>query len=197
LATFFSLEKSGAATLWTLLVKPRFVATNYIAGNRGYFQSPNKLIFYALVLYGLHVLWMDTEVLNMSFDIEGINPAWFFLGLVLPLLVLRAWLLYGVKRHKLAHHLVSSSYFLSLWFILLTLLGDALDSVLDRDWWMVDFAAFMVLTCVYEARVFASDKSWWQQSLLTLAQLLLFVLLIALLVGLIYLSGGRVSSMEA
>ena len=197
LATFFSLAKSGAATIWALLLKPRFVVTNYIQGNRGYLQSPNKLIFYALVLYGLHVLWMDTEVLNMSFDIEGINPSWFFLALVLPFLVLSAWLLYGVKRHKLAHHLVSVSYFWALWFMLLTLLGDALDGLMNRDWSYIDFMAFMLLTCFYEARVFASDKPWWQKSLLALAHVLLFVVLIALLVGLIFLAGGRVSSMAS
>ena len=81
-ATFFSLEKSGLATLWALVVRPNEVISNYIAGNRGYWQSPSKLVFYALLVFGLHSWWSDSEVLNMSFDIEGVNPSWFFLALV-------------------------------------------------------------------------------------------------------------------
>ncbi|MFN3529902.1 MAG: hypothetical protein ACK417_08295 [Bacteroidia bacterium] len=193
LATFFSLEKSGLATIWALLSKPRNVVMNYIQGNRGYWQSPNKLIFYALIIYGLHVIWKNNEVLNMSFDLEGINPSWFFLALVLPFLVVSSWLLYVVKKTKMAHHLISVSYFWALWFILITLLGDALDGLFEREFPMIDFAVFLLLVSWYEARVFASHYNWWKQALLALTQVLLFFILLALLVGVIYLAGGRVS----
>lgn len=192
LATFFSLEKSGGATLWALLRKPRFVVMNYIEGNRGYLQSPNKLIFYALVLFGLHVLLVNQQVLNMSFDIEGFNPAWSFLTLVLPFLVLSSWLLYGPKRIPLAHHLVAVSYFFALWFIVLTILGDALYA-LFRTRNIVDFFLFLLLVGWFSARVFAAHKPVWQQILLGLLQVLLFFVLLAMLVGIIYLLGGRVS----
>lgn len=192
IGTFFSLEKSGGATLWALLRKPRFVVMNYIEGNRGYLQSPNKLIFYALVLFGLHVLLVDQEVLNMSFDIEGFNPAWSFLTLVLPFLVLSSWLLHGPKRIPLAHHLVAVSYFFALWFIILTILGDALYALFNNTIF-VDFVLFLLLVCGFSARVFAAHKPVWQQILLGLIQVLLFFALLALLVGVIYLLGGRVS----
>lgn len=192
IGTFFSLEKSGGATLWALLRKPRFVVMNYIEGNRGYLQSPNKLIFYALVLFGLHVLLVDQEVLNMSFDIEGFNPAWSFLTLVLPFLVLSSWLLHGPKRIPLAHHLVAVSYFFALWFIILTILGDALYALFNNTIF-VDFVLFLLLVCGFSARVFAAHKPVWQQILLGLLQVLLFFALLALLVGVIYLLGGRVS----
>lgn len=78
LGTFFSLERSGLATLWQLLKNPRFVISNYLDGNRGYHQPPNKLLFYALVVYGLHVTLVDSHVLNLTLDIEGTTPSLFF-----------------------------------------------------------------------------------------------------------------------
>lgn len=194
LATFFSLERSGGATLWALIRQPEQVVKNYIAGNRGFWQSPNKLIFYALVVYGLHTLWVDKEVLNMSFDIEGTNPSWFFLGLVLPFLVLSSWLMYGPRKVKLAHHLVSMSYFWSVWFIVFTLWGDLIDLVMVRDWPMMDFFFFLLFVCWSQARVFKPHLRWWKQLLLSPLQVLLFFVLLAAFFGLIYLSGGRVST---
>lgn len=196
LATFFSLEKSGAATIFKLITRPREVVMNYINGNRGYWQPPNKLLFYALVVYGLHVSLADTNVLNLSLDVEGTNPSLFFLALVLPFLVLSAWLLYGAKVRNFANHLVSNSYFWAMWFILITFLGDAIDALTVRDWELLDFFFFLFLVCLYEAKVFAHAKRWWQQVLLSLSQVLLFFTLLALFAGLIYLAGGRISSME-
>jgi len=77
LATFFSLERSGFATLLLLLKKPHIVISNYLAGNRGYYQSPNKLLFYALIVFGLHLSWVDSTVLNLNFDVEGASPSIF------------------------------------------------------------------------------------------------------------------------
>ncbi len=195
-ATFFSLERSGGATIWALIRQPERVVKNYIAGNRGYWQSPNKLIFYALVLYGLHVWWVDTEVLNMSFDIEGVNPSWFFLGLVLPFLVLSSWLMYHPRRVKLAHHLVSMSYFWSVWFIVFTIWGDLIDLVVERDWPMIDFLFFLLLVCWSQARVFKPQLRWWKQLVLAPLQVLLFFILLAGFFGLIYLGGGRVKTVS-
>lgn len=194
LGTFFSLERSGAASIWALIRHPQKVVMNYIDGNRGYWQSPNKLIFYALVVYGLHVLWGDKEVLNMSFDVEGVNPAWFFLALVLPLLVLSGWLMYGPRKIKLSHHLVSSSYFLAVWFVLLTLLGDLVDWVMVRDWPMMDFLFFLILVSWSQARVFKPQWKAWKQLLMAQLQVVLFFALVALLVAVIYLGGGRVKT---
>lgn len=196
LGTFFSLEKSGAATLWKLLRSPQQVVMNYVDGNRGYWQPPNKLVFYGLVLYGLHVSLVDAEVLNLTIEVEGVNPSLFFLSLVLPFLVLSAWLLYGAKPANFARHLVSNSYFWSAWFILLTLLGDTIDAVFIRDWGTVDFFLFLFLVSWSEARVFAPSKTWWRKLLLSFTQVVLFFTLLATFAGLIYLTGGRVSSME-
>lgn len=169
---------------------------NYIEGNRGYWQSPNKLLFYALVVWGLHVLWVDQEVLNLSFDVEGVNPSWFFLGLVLPFLVLSSWLLFGVKRVKLAHQLVAASYFWSVWFIVFTVLGDLIDLVVERHWPMLDIVFFLLFASWSQARVWKSHWAWWKQVLMAKLQVLLFFGLLAAFLGLIYLAGGRVKTIE-
>lgn len=191
-ATFFSLEKSGMATLRSLATQPERVVRNYIDGNRGYWQSPSKLLFYALLVFGLHSWWSDTEVLNMSFELEGVNPSWFFLALVLPLLALSAWLLYNPRKVNFAQHLIAMSYFWSLWFMVITLVGDLYDAFFERDLWMIDFAGFLLMVSWYQARVFAANKSWYVQWLLALLQVVLFFMLIAGLVLIIYLGGGRV-----
>lgn len=192
LGTFFSLERSGLATIIGLLKNPRRIILNYLEGNRGYFQPPNKLIFYALIIFGLHLSFFDSTVLNLSFDVEGVSPSIAFMIIVVPLLSLAGWLLYGPRQHRYADHLVTNSYMVPVWYILLTVFGNVFDSIYQRDWDVVDFLLFMLITPFYSALVFRPKKNKLQQIGLTLLQFLLYFLIIAALVGLIYLMGGRV-----
>lgn len=192
LGTFFSLERSGLATIISLLKSPKHIVVNYLAGNRGYFQPPNKLIFYALIVFGLHLSWVDNTVLNLSFEVEGISPSIFFMLIVIPVLALAGWLLYGARKHSYADHLVANSYLVPVWYILLTLFGDIVDYFYQRDWDVVDFAVFMLLTPLYSAFVFQPEKHKLWQIGLALFHVLLYFLIIAAIVGIIYLLGGRV-----
>lgn len=192
LGTFFSLERSGLATLIGLLKNPRRIVANYLEGNRGYFQPPNKLIFYALIVFGLHLSLFDSTVLNLTFEVEGVSPSIFFMLIVVPLLALAGWLLYGPRQHSFADHLVANSYLVPVWYILLTLFGDIVDYFYQRDWDVVDFAVFMLLTPLYSAFVFRPEKHKPWQIGLALLHVLLYFLIIAAIVGIIYLLGGRV-----
>lgn len=192
LGTFFSLERSGLATIIQLLKRPGLIVHNYIAGNRGYYQPPNKLIFYALVIFGLHLSLIDNNVLNLSFDVEGFSPSIFFMLIVIPLLALAGWLLYGPKKHRYADHLVANSYLVPVWYMLLTVLGDLIDYIYQRDWDWVDFAVFMLITPMYSAFVFRPDKNKFQQIGLGILQFLGYFLILAAIIGIIYLLGGRV-----
>ena len=193
LGTFFSLERSGMATLWQLLKNPGFVISNYLNGNRGYHQPPNKLLFYALVVYGLHVTLFDTNVLNLTLDIEGTTPSLFFMLLVIPFLSLGGWLLYNPKKHGFADHLVVNSYFVSVWFILLTVVGDTVDYFHTRNWDYTDFFIFMLATTIYNARYFKPADPFYQKTVYALIQIVLYFLILATIAGIIYLLGGRVS----
>jgi len=193
LGTFFSLERSGLATLWQLIKNPRFVVSNYLNGNRGYHQPPNKLLFYALVVYGLHVTLVDSNVLNLTLDIEGSTPSLFFMLLVIPFLSLGGWLLYNPRKYGFADHLVANSYFVSVWFILLTVIGDTIDYIHPRDWDYVDFFVFMAATTLHNTLYFIPQKPLFQKIVFPLIHILLYSLILASLAGLIYLLGGRVS----
>ncbi len=194
LGTFFSLERSGLATLLGLVKNPKHIVINYLEGNRGFYQPPNKLIFYALIVFGLHLSLVDNEVLNLSFDVEGISPSLFFMILVIPLLSLAGWLLYGPRKHRFADHLVMNSYIVPVWYMLLTLFGDLLDLIYQRDWDFVDFLLFLVITPLYTGFVFQPEKSRIRQIGMALLHLLLYFSIIAAITGIIYLLGGRVRS---
>jgi len=194
LATFFSLERSGFASLFLLVTKPRLIILNYLEGNRGYYQPPNKLLFYALVVFGLHFSWVDSTVLNLSFDIEGVSPSLFFMAIVIPILSLAGWLLYNPRKHHFAEHLITNSYMVSVWYILLTLFGNLYDYIAERDWGTIDFFIFILVTPLYSAFVFRPQKHKIKQIGLAFLHFALFVLIIAALVALVYLLGGRVKN---
>lgn len=192
LATFFSLERSGLATVIQLLRRPATIVNTYIEGNRGYYQHPNKLLFYALVVYGLHFTLVDSYVLNLSFELEGATPSLIFMAIVLPFLSVTSWLVFNPRKYDFADHLVANSYFVSIWFILITIIGDLIDWIYPREWDSADILVFLFLTSYSTSRVFSFEKPWFKKVLLALAQIVTFCLLILFVVALIYMLGGRV-----
>jgi len=112
--------------------------------------------------------------------------------IVIPLLSLAGWLLYHPRKHHYADHLVTNSYLVSVWYILLTLFGDLYAYIAERDWGEVDFIVFMLLTTLYSAFVFRPEKHKIKQLGMAVLHIALFMLIIAALVGIIYLLGGRV-----
>jgi hypothetical protein len=196
-ATFFSLEKSGLATMYTLLVKPEKVIHNYWQGQRAYYQSPNKILFYALLVLGLHLSFVNKEIIGLQFDVQGIAPQLMFILLILPFYSLSSWLLYHPKKYRFAEHLIAKAYLVGLCLLLFTLIDDFFYGVFGLDdLYQLDFLGFMLLTAWLNWRVFGQRKNWWRGVLFSLADLLLMLLLLAMLVGIIYLLGGNVQEVN-
>lgn len=196
-ATFFSLEKSGFSTLYYLLTKPEKVIHNYWQGQRAYYQSPNKILFYALLVVGLHLSFVNKEIIGLHFDVEGIAPQLMFILLVLPFYSLSSWLLYHPKKYRFAEHLIAKAYLVGLCLLLFTLIDDLFGWLFGiEDLYQFDFLGFMLLTAWLNWRVFGQQKSWWRGVLFSLADLLLMLLILASLVGIIYLLGGNVRQVD-
>jgi hypothetical protein len=143
-SNIFSLESPILKMIHALLTQPRFIVNNYIVGNKGYYFSPSKLLFYALFVVGIYlsVFPEPKRIFGLNFNVEGISPQLMFVLLLVPILSFFSFITYFKLKRKFVEHLVSISYVLSLWTILLALLEASLRIL---GWLTIDLELMMLL----------------------------------------------------
>lgn len=193
-SSIFSLEKSVLATLWLLVKSPGKVIGNYWEGNKRYYQSPGKVLIYALFVIGLQIAFVDQKVLGANVEVEGLDgkssnllsPQLFFLIVMLPILTLSTYLAYLRQRHSLVEHAIAISYLFGCWAIILTVLGVLLDLLVELPK-SSSFLLFLVLLFVWSARVFTKSGKWYRLLGNLLLEMLIFIALFGFLIALLYL----------
>ena len=178
-SNLLSLERSGFATMVHLLRQPVTVIHNYWAGNRGYYQSPSRIIVYAILFIGLHIYWHDNLIFGLAFTD---SPKGFFLVVFLTLFTLSSKLAY-LGKGSLAEHIVSAVYLFGTWSVVLILLYE-LVSLTGLDHPLFNFGVLfsLIVAILYnQARVFLPEASRWQTILRSILQLLVLSVLIVIL----------------
>jgi hypothetical protein len=175
-ANIFSLESPLLKIAKSLLLQPAFVINNYIAGNKGYFFSPSKLLFYALLIIGifLTVFPEPKRIFALNFNVDGISPQMLFILFMVPILSFFSYVTYFRLKRGFVEHLVSISYLLSLWTILLAIV-EAFFRV--TNWLTVEIELtilFLLLFLIFysNAVVFSKKKSipiYFLNSILSIA----------------------------
>lgn len=54
ISNFFSMEKSGFATILKILKNPKSIVDNYYLGFKNYYPSPGQLLLYGIAVVALH-----------------------------------------------------------------------------------------------------------------------------------------------
>ena len=160
ISNLLSLERSGFATLVHMLRQPVRVIHNYWAGNRGYYQSPSRIIVYAVLFIGLHIYWHDNLIFGLAFTD---SPKGFFLVVFLTLFTLSSMLAYPGKG-SLAEHIVSVIYLFGTWSVVLIILYE-LVSLTGLDHPLFNFGVLfsLIAAILYnQARVFLVNAAGWQ-----------------------------------
>ncbi|UZR99243.1 DUF3667 domain-containing protein [Chondrinema litorale] len=191
----FSIERSLIATFYHLLIKPKQVVENYWAGNRNYYYSPVKMLTLALFVIGIHLVFVDKDILGVSVNMNGISkemsaifsPQLFFMVLMLPLISFTTYITYFKQKHNALEHLTSVTYLFAFWAVVITVFWDLLELILGNPESIGAFALFSLGLFIWTARIFTRSAKWYRIVLNTLAEFFIFCFLIISLVGILYL----------
>lgn len=184
----YSLERSVLGTFWHILVKPEKIIQNFWDGNRGYYHSPGKLLFYAAFIIGLHFAFIGNELLgvNLTFSTSVIPPQLLLLVLLIPVYALTSKLTFIKRKRRFLEHVIAMIYLFSTWIIVFIIADDLLSLALGD---LIDekmLLAFISILLIWNAKVHCKLKKWPQVLLYTIIQMGILIVMSALFVGLLY-----------
>lgn len=183
----FSMEKSVFAGIKSVLFSPGKLIENYFEGNRNYYPSPGKLLFYALTFAAFHVAFTDSKILGIRLDLNDKNPQFLFWLFFIPIMTLTSYLAFVKSDRRITKHFIAVLYLSSSFFIVFTILNDLI-IWLYRDLFSdYLFAAYSVLFFTWNSIVFTKGNKPLKVGLNVLLQLVIFVAFILLSIGVVYL----------
>lgn len=184
----FSLERSVLGTMYHLVTKPQKVIENYWAGYRNYYHSPGKLAFYALFIIGLHFAFIGGKILGLTVRAtDNVSPQVILLLFFIPLISLASYVTFLKRRRNFLEHFVATTYLFSCWIIILVILDDLVSWILPT---FLDNSAlfiFAIILFLWSARIFTIKQYWALIVLNTILEFILFVIIIVILMGILYL----------
>jgi len=184
----FSLDTSVLATILQLLKNPSKVIENYWAGNRKYYESPSKLMVYASLVIGLHLLYHKNLIFGLAFSDD---PQIFFILFFIFLFTTSSYLLYLKNKHRFLEVLVANLYLFCALIIASILVFEVFNLFIEDDeslGYSIVLLFFSVVT-FYSARVLAAKRKWYYLTINTFLQLILiFIIAFGLLLGLTSIS---------
>lgn len=177
----FNLESPLLRVIKALLNNPEKVVMGYISGNKGYYFSPGKMLFFSLLFIGLFLsIFKDpNRIFGLNLSVEGMAPQFLFMILLLPFASLFSWMTYYKRGFRFLYHLVSMIYALSLWAILLVFLEALirLSGLLTVEIELTLFFVYIFLSYGSNAMVFSRNKVWWVYVVNALLHLIISILL--------------------
>lgn len=171
----FSLERSVIANTFIILKDPKRVILNYWEGNRKYYPSPGKFLFYALAVAAIHISLIDNNVLGLHLNVGEVKAQFTFWIICLPLLVLTSYLSFIRRKQRFTRHFVSIVYIASTLFIVISVLNGLLIKILGKDFLTgAVFMFFLGLIFIWNAIVFVKKTSFSRVLLNALLQTTVF-----------------------
>jgi len=187
MSNLFSLEKSGLATALILIRNPTDVIESYWNGYRKYHEPPSKLIVYAALVIGVHIIVNDNLIFGLSFSD---SPQGFFLVFFLVMLTISSYLTYLRRKRSFLEHTVANIYLLGLWTVIMIIFYEAVTYFTEIDVRFFSLIALITLMIIWTGRTFCKRKSWLVIVLSAVLQLVVFIAQFALLALLLYLLFG-------
>lgn len=175
LANFFSLEKSGFATIFKILKNPKSIVNNYYFGFKNYYASPGKLLFYGIAVVALHLTFVNDKLMGLSLDVENISAQYLFWLVMFPILLFSSYMTFIRVEKHLSKHLISIIYVASSLFIALTLLNDIIILLFGDKLGLWTFIAFVALSFLWNSTVFTKKKNYIYIILNTIIQIIIFI----------------------
>lgn len=174
-SNFFSLEKSGFATIFKILKNPKPIVENYYAGYRKYHASPGKIMLYGIATVALHVNFIDEEIMGLSLELDNLNKQYSFWLFLLPFLLLVSYLSFIRIEKSFSKNLISLIYIATSLFIIITIINDFIILVWDKEFHVWPLIIYIFLVFLWNSRVFTPKNKRWFILWNTIIQLALFI----------------------
>ena len=182
IANFFSLERSGLATILKTISNPKSIVSNYYDGNKNYYASPGKILLYGIAVVALHIHFVDKKVMGITLEMPNINAQYLFWIILYPFLLLISYITFIRTEKAFSKHLISITYVASALFIVLTILNDSITLIWGDKLGIWAFVLFVSLIFVWNSRVFTSKNKYLYLIVNTTIQITIFIGLVSLLV---------------
>jgi len=181
-SNFFSLEKSGFATILKILKNPKPIVENYYSGYKNYYASPGKILLYGIGVVALHVNFVDEKILGLSLNLDNLNKQYSFWLALLPFLLFASYLSFIRIEKSFSKHLISLIYIATPWFMVITILNDLIFLVWDKEFNVWPLILYIILVFFWNSRVFTSKNKKWFVLWNTIIQLAVFMGIIGIIV---------------
>lgn len=178
LSNFFSLEKSGFATILKILKDPKTIVNNYYFGFKNYYASPGKLLLYGIAVIALHLTFVNEKLMGLSLNAENISAQYLFWLFMFPILLFSSFVTFIRAEKHLSKHIISIIYVASSLFIALTILNDTIILIFGDKIGLWAFIAFVSLSFFWNSRVFTTNKNYIYIILNTIIQIAVFISII-------------------
>ena len=182
LSNFFSVEKSGFATIFKVLKSPKPIVENYYSGYKNYYASPGKIILYGIAVVALHINFVDNKVMGLSLNAENLNTQYLFWLYLFPVLLFSSYMAFILVERHLSKHLISLAYVATSLFIALTLLNDLFILTVGDKFGIWTFIVFVSLVFFWNSRVLTTSKKYMYILLNTVIQAAIFAGIVGILI---------------
>lgn len=182
-SNFFSLEKSGFATIFKILSNPKPIVDNYFSGYKNYYSSPGKILLYGIACVALHVNFVSNKVMGLSLDVQNVNAQYLFWLILFPVLLFISYATFFRKEKSFSKHLISITYVATSIFIVITLFNDIIILTWGDRLGIWAFILFIAMVFFWNSRVFSNKPNSYLNLLLNTAiQLIIFTAIIGFLI---------------
>jgi hypothetical protein len=191
-----SMERGIFATILEVIQNPKKVVEVYWSGGRYFYQSPGQMIFFVVLVLGIHLLFVDSRILGFQVQLSEVpeayrgllNPQLVFVALILPFTALTTRLYFFRRKRSFPEHFISAVYIFSTWAIVLTIISD-LASLMVDIWPGIIVILFLALIFTWSSRVFSERPGFGRLMLNTHLQLLIFIVILVLAFALFFILG--------
>jgi len=191
-----SMERGILATILEVIRKPKRTVEIYWSGGRFYYQISGQMIFFVILILGIHILFVDSKILGFQVELTNVpeayrgifNPQILFIALILPFTALTSWVYFYRKKRTLPEHFIGAVYIFSTWAIVLTIFSDILSLFFDFRPELIALA-FLSLIFIWTSRLYSNRMAPIILVGNTVLQILVFVIILLLIFGVFLLFG--------
>lgn len=195
LSNLFSLEKSGVATMIYIIKAPLKVIKSYWDGYRRYFEPPSKLILYASIIIGIHIIYHDNLIFGVQFTDE---PQGFFIVLFLALLTFSSYITYFKRKYSFLEHLIANIYLFCTWVIVMIILYEIIFYFIGESLGLSCSFSFLLIgfILIYSSKVMSIKAGWISTVTSVFMQLIILILILTILITIVVVFGSLEISFE-
>lgn len=182
LSNFFSVEKSGFATILKILFNPKPIVNNYYNGFKNYYSSPGRILLYGIAIVALHISFVDNKVMGLTLQAQNISAQYLFWLFLFPVLTFISYVTFIRIEKGLSKHLISMTYVANSLFITITILNDVVILIWGNKFRIWAFILFILLVFFWNSRVFTNKNKLLYFAINTVIQVIIFIGIIGLLI---------------